>query len=1149
MTTRPRLSTTTASFLAVVAMACCMAVVPPLAQAAEEETHVFNAALSLTGGCGISSLDEVPDPGCPSGEHPPAGAFSNALAAATDSYGDIYIASYPAETSGSAARVDIFDAQGIFLSEISVPGARKLAVDSTGHLYVLSAWYPPEANGSEVGKLLRLDPTIYDPEKGKISYTAAPIEIPNPCTQTHAWSGNEGAIAVDAASQHLFADCTETVAEFGPAKPGEPNEVVTTAIGSGTLIGSRWLTVDSAHNKLYVTTEPQINTNRAVVHVYESSFPYTLLETIDGSTTPNKKFLAPESLVSVAVDEKDGHLFVNDGQIAHKVYEFEEDGAYVWTYRHGFEGQVKQINLDNGANSPNHGYLFVPSGEGTPSHVFAFEPLQEPEPPVVESVFVDGVGLKEAVLHARINPTGALTHYVFEYVTQQRYVEDGFSGATVAGEGEIPVGGEGVAVSAATTGLQPATQYRFRVVATNECEPGGCSSEDQGTFATFAQPIPSEGCSNETRRAGVSSALPDCRAFELVTPVDTNGRTPYAPLTEIAIAQPFSGPTVSAQGEDLLFTIDGGVIPETEGTGYAGDAYLASRTADGWQITSSSPKGDQIAAPPQGGVSPDQRYMVWSTGNKGGSLSRATGDNAIYLHYPDGSLRLVGQGSLGLDPQVRVFYVASGAAHVVFSTQGGTGVQLEPEAAPSGTAALYDRTADGVTHVVSLLPGDVPLGAGVTAVFQGVSDNGASIAFTVEEPGSPIYMRVRDTETLTASPPGATFEGLSSDGRYLFYLISGDLHRFDSQSGEAIQITASGDARPVVVSAHGTIYFLSRTALGVEAGPHGAEPQAAKENLYYWDGTTVHFVATVTERDAKGEPSGIGFNWNGLENWQETLRLQASALVAARASATGDVLLFQSRAALTSQSDGNVEVYRYDASEARLDCISCSPSGEAATGGATLESLTVPSLSTPIPTNIYSIVANLSPDGRRAFFESSQRLVSSDNDGVQDVYEWEADGTGSCRLPEGCVFLISSGRGSRATYLYGVSASGNDVFIETSDLLTPADTDETPSIYDARVEGGFAEPSPIAGECLGEACQPSASPPIDATPASASFQGNGDIAPQPKLNCPKAKRLVRSGGKQRCIAVRKKHSRHGKRTGGKHRHARKRSNTKGGAHR
>src|SRR5690349_11504453 len=64
--------------------------------AAATDTHLYDPALSLTGGCSTSSTDPIPDPGpCPGlagVDHPPLG-FDNPCGTAVDRFGDIYVAS------------------------------------------------------------------------------------------------------------------------------------------------------------------------------------------------------------------------------------------------------------------------------------------------------------------------------------------------------------------------------------------------------------------------------------------------------------------------------------------------------------------------------------------------------------------------------------------------------------------------------------------------------------------------------------------------------------------------------------------------------------------------------------------------------------------------------------------------------------------------------------------------------------------------------------------------------------------------------------------------------------------------------------------------------------------------------------------------
>jgi hypothetical protein len=261
---------------------------------------------------------------------------------------------------------------------------------------------------------------------------------------------------------------------------------------------------------------------------------------------------------------------------------------------------------------------------------------------------------------------------------------------------------------------------------------------------------------------------------------------------------------------------------------------------------------------------------------------------------------------------------------------------------------------------------------------------------------------------------------------------------------------------------------------------------------------------------------------DGLGLWLEGLQVGA-AIDPSRTTAVGSTFLFASRAPLTSyDSQGKAELYRYEASTGALSCVSCLPTQVPPQGNADLDSSAGLNVTTIIvPTGRFSLIPNLSPDGRRILFQSPDPLVPTDTDGVQDVYQWEAQGKGTCTRSAGCLSLISSGQGARPAFLFGASESGDDVFILTADLLASADHDETPSIYDARVGGGFASQQG-RGECLGEACQPAAVVPVDPSLATSAVEGAGNVhqGPPATPKCPKGK-LRRH---RRC--VKQHHKRH-----------------------
>jgi hypothetical protein len=149
----------------------------------------------------------------------------------------------------------------------------------------------------------------------------------------------------------------------------------------------------------------------------------------------------------------------------------------------------------------------------------------------------------------------------------------------------------------------------------------------------------------------------------------------------------------------------------------------------------------------------------------------------------------------------------------------------------------------------------------------------------------------------------------------------------------------------------------------------------------------------------------------------------------------------------------------------------------------------------------------MSEDGGRVFFDSIEPLVPEDTNGKPDVYEWERDGVGSCGEAAGCIYLLSSGTSQAASWLIGVSGSGNDVFMVSRAQLTPEDHNETYNVFDARV-GGVEPVLPPA--CSGAGCQGvPASAPTFATPASVTFNGVGDFpagaAETKPIAVPKAK--------------------------------------------
>jgi hypothetical protein len=208
--------------------------------------------------------------------------------------------------------------------------------------------------------------------------------------------------------------------------------------------------------------------------------------------------------------------------------------------------------------------------------------LKTPSKPAIEGTWAQNVIVNEATLKATLNPGNATTTYRFEWGLDTSY---GNSTAEIG----IGAGAADQTVGHNLSGLQPATTYHYRVVATNGI---GVSEGADHTFTTFPTPAPPGGeCDNEAFRTGPGALLPDCRAYELVSPVDKDGgdiRVLENSLQQLAVLE-----QASDSGEKLAYGSvrsfgDAASAPYTS-------QYIAQRVAGKeWQTHSINPPVGRI---------------------------------------------------------------------------------------------------------------------------------------------------------------------------------------------------------------------------------------------------------------------------------------------------------------------------------------------------------------------------------------------------------------------------------------------------------------------------------------------------------------------------------------------------------------------------
>jgi hypothetical protein len=369
--------------------------------------------------------------------------------------------------------------------------------------------------------------------------------------------------------------------------------------------------------------------------------------------------------------------------------------------------------------------------------------------------------------------------------------------------------------------------------------------------------------------------------------------------------------------------------------------------------------------------------------------------------------------------------------------------------------------------------------------------------------------------TLPLSTGAAIFRGATPTGSKALFTEGEDLYQYEAGSRTLMAHKVKG-----VMGASSDlsrIYLVSEEALAAGAS-------AGKFNLYLHEaGGGFRFVATLLESGWQSTPS------RAEDNASSDVRSISPFPVNRSSRVSGDGLhaVFMSESlalakkttnydntdATSGQADS--EVYLYDAGaeggSGKLLCISCNPSG-ARPQGAPLKTKDgaeeawaaglIPGWETQwYPSRV------LSADGKRLFFESFDGLVARDTNGREDVYEWEqAAGGKECEEvgaetfvagAGGCLSLISSGLSPGDSEFIDASASGSDVFFSTASSLLPQDYGLI-DIYDAREGGGFPAPPQPQPPCEGEACQSPPAAPNDATPASSSFEGQGNVKEESK---------------------------------------------------
>jgi DNA-binding beta-propeller fold protein YncE/Tol biopolymer transport system component len=953
--------------------------------------------------------------------------------------GDVYVADI------SNSTVDKFDANGKFISQIdvsgTVPGPSGVAVDASGNVYVAGSGSVEEYDsaGADQGPLDQ--------------------------------SGSDQGVGVEEASGDVYLAQGSRIAQFS----------------AGSNVGS-----------FGQAGAPRLSNGNAVavgggeaIFVADNGAPESELAIFEFG--PAETTTAPEATIDApsAVTTGSAHLAGTvdpNGRDTTWHFEISTDKAN-WSpvgsdQDAGSGSSPVEVSADATGLQPSIQYFvrLVANNQLDPvldSEEQTFTTPGEP-PSVNDKAPIFNLTETAVTIRANVTPfNGVLTTCSFEYGTSTSY------GSTIPCSQDAVNGPDAITVSADLTGLAPGTTYHFRLDAAN------ATGAAQGPDAEFTTPKPqSAACPNAALRAGPSANLPDCRAYEQVSPVQKDGTDVFARGTRVKVA---------ADGHAVIFPSLGG-FGDVHGTGVSTD-YIADRGSDGWAAHNVYPKTPQLGVNlitilmPEvyADATEDLSSGIFTTpfpltddpatAEIGNIYRRADlevpglGSYTLFSGCPHceepGGTALPAPASSGTAAYAHDYFVgaSSDLSHVLFESRQDLTDDAPGACGPSSffggseecPMKLYE-SVDGVVRLASILPGGAPApvavagagsaSAGELPVWNAISQDGSRVIFTDSEwqlssetalgygAIGNVYMRVDGTSTVQLNASERT-----------------DCADHDPCTGAA-EPDPSGPtpAKYLDASADGTrIAITTNEALTDDAPVRGAP------KLYLYDanaaaGHHLTLVAPAPSEDPNGaledvvdlSPDGhsLYFIWSGLLHPGE---------------ANGQAV---------SPPNGNRYLYRWHDGVTTL------------VGAISQTLLLKPSRGTEVPET------RVSPDGSHILFLSQDETGPTGyrQNGNGELYLYSAtDNSLSCVScnPSGApatsgaklnVADPSNIPTPRAAYKsHALSDDGRFVFFSTAEALVPQDVNGVSDAYEYDAETGQLH-------LLSTGSDPSPSYFMDATP-------------------------------------------------------------------
>jgi hypothetical protein len=899
-----------------------------------------------------------------------AGQFITTGGLAVDSSGNVYVTDSSDNTAIDNRRIQKFDSEGHFL--LMIGGGVDQGPHHPGAL--CTATYIEEGDVCGMGSQ----------GTGNGQFGAWPI-------------GGQIAVGPD---DTLYVGDNERIQEFNPDGTfkgvfPDPDEVL-----AGEEVQS--LAVDPSSGNLYVALlEKLVNGAKSTENVHRLSPAGKSLAT-----------LLVEEPRALAVDN-DGSLYVFDGEdeiphdsgsgsaVPSTLRKFTSEGKEVpdFAFDEGISVSTAiatssacgipgtDVYVGNGPNFSDSPNVVAVRTYGPPP-----DPTVCPPPsvaPAISDQYAVSAGSDSATLKAEINPSF--------WPDATYYVEYGTGKCSEGGCDRQQPSAPGSKLTTATTNqaittagvflheLEPGTTYHYRFVAQSSGGGpvhgvGGQAGKDgaEGTFITFSQtPQPNTNCPNQTFRTLASAKLPDCRAHEMVSPVDKNNGDIETPDT--GLDRPIGGRITRSRidqaapgGDRITYAARRAFAGSLAGTW--SNQYLASRDPEsGWSTSAITPPRNPstlafefFSETPFRGFSEDL-CSAWIFDDSDYELTpdRPAGVPNLYRRDLCGNsgyevLTSVAPPGYSFEdePHTSAYYVVPQAmidqgASTIFHAPAKL---TERACGERGRHQLYETTAGGPLRLVSALPNgngtcngaSVGTGVGSPAnyhsdnVAHAVSADGSRVFWTESEgevvasksyggPGK-IYLRANPKQAQSAIAAGrctqparaCTYPVSEGDSVFLTANPSGSLaiYKTGAKLYEANIEEESGElvVRPTLI-AEGVQGIMgasedARRIFLVSTKVLAEGARVGDLNLFlYENGGGFRFVTGLADIDGTGESGATADRGQILSPFNSRPIARS-----ARVTPNGQHVVFMSRGSLTGyenydvvSDEPNAEIYVYDA--------------------------------------------------------------------------------------------------------------------------------------------------------------------------------------------------------------------------------------------